>query len=87
MPEPAEFTIDIDLCMNCGLCAEFCPFDAIKMDHDYELATWDRLRDNVHDMRKLLKPVSYYAAIRPANYAKEEAARAERDTARAAKQA
>jgi hypothetical protein len=38
-------------------------------------------------MRKLLKPVSYYAAIRPANYAKEEAARAERDTARAAKQA
>jgi NADH-quinone oxidoreductase subunit I len=87
IPEPAEFTIDIDLCMNCGLCAEFCPFDAIKMDHDYELATWDRLRDNVHDMRKLLKPVSYYAAIRPANYAKEEAARAERDTARAAKQA
>ncbi len=87
IPEPAEFTIDIDLCMNCGLCAEFCPFDAIKMDHDYELATWDRLRDNIHDKQKLLKPVSYYAAIRPTNHAKEEAARAERDVARAAKQA
>jgi NADH-quinone oxidoreductase subunit I len=86
IPEPAEFYIDVDLCMNCGLCAEFCPFDAIKMDHDYELATWDRLRDNIHDRKRLLKPTSYYASIRPANYAREEAARAEKEAARAAKQ-
>ena len=42
MPEPDEFYIDIDICMNCGFCAEFCPFDAIKMDHDYEIAAQQR---------------------------------------------
>lgn len=26
-PNPKEFYIDIDVCMNCGYCAEFCPFD------------------------------------------------------------
>jgi NADH-quinone oxidoreductase subunit I len=84
VPEPAEFYIDTDICMNCGLCAEFCPFDAIKMDHNYELATWNRLRDNIYDKEKLLKPVSYYASIRPVNYAREEAARAEKEAAKAA---
>jgi NADH-quinone oxidoreductase subunit I len=87
IPEPAEFYVDIDLCMNCGLCAEFCPFDAIKMDHNYELATWDRLRDNIHNKERLLRPVSYYASIRPANHAREEAARAEKEAARAGRQA
>ncbi len=87
VPEPAEFYIDIDICMNCGLCAEYCPFDAIKMDHDYELATWDRHRDNIHDKDRLSKPASYYASIRPANYALEEAARAEKQAAKAAKHA
>lgn len=84
IPEPAEFYIDVDLCMNCGLCAEYCPFDAIRMDHQYELATWDRLRDNIYDRERLLKPASYYASIRPTNYAREEAARAEKEAARAA---
>lgn len=28
-------------CMMCGLCVEACPFDAIKMGHDYELAHVD----------------------------------------------
>jgi NADH-quinone oxidoreductase subunit I len=80
-PKPAEFYIDIDLCMNCGLCAEYCPFDSIKMDHDYELATYDR-RDNVLDMQKLLKPVSYYAEIRPLNYEREEEARRKAEEAK-----
>jgi NADH-quinone oxidoreductase subunit I len=87
VPEPAEFYIDIDICMNCGLCAEYCPFDAIKMDHNYELATWDRMRDNIHDKERLSRPVSYYASIRPANFAREEAARAEKEAAKAARQA
>ena len=87
IPEPAEFYIDIDICMNCGLCAEYCPFDAIKMDHNYEMATWDRMRDNIHDKERLSRPVSYYASIRPANYAREEAARAEKEAAKAARQA
>jgi NADH-quinone oxidoreductase subunit I len=25
-------------CMMCGLCVEACPFDAIRMSHEYELA-------------------------------------------------
>jgi NADH-quinone oxidoreductase subunit I len=87
VPEPAEFYIDIDICMNCGLCSEYCPFDAIKMDHDYELATWDRQRDNIHNKERLSKPASYYASIRPANYALEEAARAEKQAIKAAKHA
>lgn len=82
VPEPAEFYIDIDACMNCGFCAEFCPFDAIKMDHDYELAVYDRHALNIYDKAKLSKPISYYAEIRPSNYQKEEAAKAEKERAR-----
>ncbi len=81
-PKPAEFYIDIDLCMNCGLCAEYCPFDSIKMDHDYELATYDRFADDVLDLQKLLKPVSYYAEIRPRNYEREEEARRKAEEAK-----
>jgi NADH-quinone oxidoreductase subunit I len=87
VPEPAEFYIDMDICMNCGFCAEYCPFDAIKMDHDYELSVYDRYANNIYNKEKLSKPVTYYAAIRPVNYAKEEAARAEAEAAKAAKKA
>ena len=76
IPDPAEFYIDIDICMNCGLCAEYCPFEAIKMDHNYELASYDR-KSNVYDKAKLGKPLSYYASIRPINYEREEAANRE----------
>ncbi|MCK6628181.1 MAG: DUF4332 domain-containing protein [Anaerolineae bacterium] len=75
IPQPAEFYIDTDICMNCGYCAEFCPFDAIKMDHDFELADYEREVGHIHDLDRLLKPISYYAAIRPTWNAKEEAAR------------
>ena len=68
VPDPAEFYIDMDICMNCGFCAEFCPFDAIKMDHDYELAVYDRIANNIYNKEKLGKPVSYYASIRPSGY-------------------
>ena len=82
VPQPAEFYIDADVCMNCGFCAEYCPFDAIKMDHDYEIASFER---NLLDKERLLKPVSYYASIRPKNNTREEAARAEKAAAKAAK--
>jgi NADH-quinone oxidoreductase subunit I len=85
IPEPTDFFIDIDICMNCGLCAEFCPFDAIKMDHDFELSTYDRHSHHIYDKDKLSKPVSYYASIRPTNYEREEAARAAKEAAKAAK--
>jgi NADH-quinone oxidoreductase subunit I len=81
IPDPAEFTIDADICMNCGLCAEYCPFDAIKMDHDYELASFGR---NILDKEQLSRPVAYYEGIRPANAARENAARAAKEAARSA---
>lgn len=84
IPDAAEFFIDADICMNCGLCAEFCPFDAIKMDHDYELATHGR---NVFDKWQLAKPAKYYETIRPINAGRENAARAAKEAARAARAA
>jgi NADH-quinone oxidoreductase subunit I len=84
VPSPAQFYIDTDICMNCGMCAEYCPFDAIKMDHDFEIASYERLTQNIYDMEKLSKPVSYYAQIRPSNYKREETARAEKEAAKAA---
>ena len=85
IPAPSEFFIDIDICMNCGLCAEYCPFDAIKMDHVYELASYDRSSDHIYNKERLSKPASYYANIRPKNYAREEALRAEKDALKAEK--
>jgi NADH-quinone oxidoreductase subunit I len=82
LPQPAEFYIDADVCMNCGFCAEYCPFDAIKMDHDFEIASFER---NLFNKERLMKPASYYASIRPKNNAREEAARAEKAAAKAAK--
>jgi len=87
IPAPAEFYIDVDVCMNCGLCAEYCPFDAIEMDHDYEIATYNRLKDNIYNKTRLMKPVSYYAGIRPANYKREEEARKAKEAAKAAAKA
>lgn len=85
VPVPAEFYIDIDICMNCGSCAEFCPFDAIKMDHDYEIATLDRMAEHILDKQKLSKSAQYYATIRPTNAAREDAERAAKEAAKAAK--
>ncbi len=33
---------EIGACMMCGLCVEACPFDAIEMGHDYELARFEK---------------------------------------------
>jgi len=71
--------------MNCGLCAEFCPFDAIKMDHDYELASYDRRKTHIFDKARLSRSVEYYRSIRPSDYALEEAARADNEAAKAAR--
>ncbi len=81
---PAEFNVDIDICMNCGSCAEYCPFDAIQMDHDFELADHERATAHIHDLQRLSKPVEYYAKIRPTYYAAEQEAKAAK-AARAAK--
>ena len=72
IPQPEAFYIDIDICMNCGYCAEFCPFDAIKMDHDYEMASYDRTRNHIHDKQMLSKEQRYWTTIAPTR-AREEA--------------
>jgi formate hydrogenlyase subunit 6/NADH:ubiquinone oxidoreductase subunit I len=54
------------------------------MDHDYELATYER-KSNVYDKAKLGKPLSYYESIRPVNFRREENARLEAETQRAAR--
>ncbi len=87
MPKPEKYSIDMDVCMSCGFCAEFCPFDAIKLDHDYEIASYDRMKDNIYDFEKLLKPASYYGKIRPVEYGIEQAEKAEKQKAEAAAQA
>ncbi len=87
VPQPTEFFIDVDICMNCGFCAEYCPFDAIKMDHDYEISSYDRHADNIYNIQKLLKPLSYYAKIRPTNFQEEEQLRKAEAEAKAQKKA
>jgi NADH-quinone oxidoreductase subunit I len=82
IPRPEAFYIDIDLCMSCGFCVEYCPFDAIQMDHAYELAGENRAA-HLMDMAHLLKPESYYAEISPRRYQTEQLrkkAKAERST-------
>ncbi|MFN8450663.1 MAG: 4Fe-4S binding protein [Anaerolineae bacterium] len=74
-PGAGSLFIDIDICMNCGFCAEFCPFDAIKMDHDYELASYDRTANHIFDKQKLSKPFSYWKTIAPTTAAEEAEAR------------
>lgn len=76
---PAEFYIDAAVCMSCSFCVEFCPFDAIKMNHDYELAVYDRYPQLVYDKAELTVPVEYYAALWPAQYAAEEEAKRQKE--------
>jgi len=64
--------------MNCGLCAEYCPFDAIKMDHDFENSTYERAGSHIYSMEQLGKPIEYYAKIRPVNYVQVEALKKEK---------
>ena len=85
--QPAEFFIDTTICMNCGLCAEFCPFDAIKMNNDYEIAAQQRMPHLIFDLKELRVPTTYYARIKPTDWAAEEAARALKEAEKAARPA
>jgi NADH-quinone oxidoreductase subunit I len=54
------------------------------MDHDYELASFDRHAEHIYNKEKLSKPTSYYAGIRPTNYTREEQVRADEEAKKAA---
>ena len=75
VPKASEFYIDVDVCMNCGFCAEYCPFDAIKMDHTFELGAEERKLSHIFDIDRLHVPTEYYAKTHPKAWAGEEARR------------
>ncbi|MFY9923248.1 MAG: 4Fe-4S dicluster domain-containing protein [Opitutaceae bacterium] len=70
---PAVFAIDTSVCMNCQICVEVCPFDAIKMDHVFEIATGDRFLELLLNREQLAKPNSYFHSIRPNEAAEVDA--------------
>jgi len=62
---PATFDIDISVCMSCQICVEVCPFDAIKMDTEFELSTGDRFGGLLVHKQQLAKSNTHYHRIHP----------------------
>ncbi len=93
---PKVFDIDVSVCMSCQICVEVCPFDAIKMDSEYEIAEAERFNALLLHKDALAKPNTYYHQIRPteasrvdtllanARRAAEEKAKAAADARKAA---
>jgi NADH-quinone oxidoreductase subunit I len=70
---PKVFDIDISVCMQCQICVEVCPFEAIKMDSDYEKSKYGRFDDLVEHLPDLLKSNAYYHKIKPTEAAAVDA--------------
>jgi NADH-quinone oxidoreductase subunit I len=88
LKRPKVFDIDVSVCMNCGICAEVCPFDSIYMDGEYEIATDDRFGGLMFDKHRLARSTEYHAKLRPAQAAEVAARRkAAEDKKRAAEAA
>jgi NADH-quinone oxidoreductase subunit I len=71
--QPKVFDIDISVCMSCQICVEVCPFDAIKMDVQYELSTHDRFGQLLLRKNDLAKDNNYYQKIHPTEAAEVDA--------------
>jgi NADH-quinone oxidoreductase subunit I len=63
--QPKVFDIDVSVCMSCQICVEVCPFDAIKMDVEFELSTQDRFGQLLLHTNDLAKSNLYYRKIHP----------------------
>ena len=63
--QPKVFDIDISVCMSCQICVEVCPFEAIKMDKEFELSTTDRFDGLLLHKDELAKSNEYYHKIHP----------------------
>lgn len=70
---PAEFKIDVSVCMSCQICVEVCPFDAIKMDTSFEQSATGRFSDLLWDRKRLAKSNEYYHQIHPTEAAAVDA--------------
>ena len=70
---PVKFDIDVSICMQCRICVDVCPFDAIEMDKVYELAGENRAWEMNYTKDKLLKSAEYFKQIRPDESAVVEA--------------
>ncbi|HEX8811896.1 MAG TPA: 4Fe-4S binding protein, partial [Terracidiphilus sp.] len=70
---PARFDIDISVCMSCQICVEVCPFEAIKMDNEFELATDNRFGGLLYDRKELARSNEYYHKIHPIEAAEVDA--------------
>jgi NADH-quinone oxidoreductase subunit I len=70
---PATFDIDISVCMSCGICAEVCPFESIKMDTEFELANTDRFNGLLVHKEQLAKSNDHYRKIHPTDAAESDA--------------
>src|SRR5438874_10943559 len=62
---PAVFDIDISVCMSCQICVEVCPFEAIKMDKEFELSKRERFDALLQRKSELSKSNTYYHGIHP----------------------
>lgn len=83
--QPKVFDIDIAVCMECGICAEVCPFDSIKMDHVFDLSQTERAM--VLHKDQLGKSNEYFNDVHPLEAAAVDAARAEEQRKAQAKKA
>ena len=70
---PTVFNIDVSVCMSCQICVEVCPFDAIKMDTDFELSTGNRFSGLLWDKKHLAKSNEHYHKIHPTEAAAVDA--------------
>jgi len=75
--QPAVFEIDISVCMGCGICAEVCPFDSIKMDHVFNLCAVERLESMLVRKERLAKSNDYFRSIHPREAREIDAQRGE----------
>jgi len=62
---PAVFDIDVSVCMSCQICVEVCPFESIKMNTEFELATDDRFEGLLLHKNELAKSNEYYHKLHP----------------------
>src|SRR5438477_126447 len=70
---PRVFDIDISVCMSCQICVEVCPFDAIKMDKEFELSRRERFDALLMRKDDLAKSNDYYRRISPTDAAEVDA--------------